>query len=66
MTGDAGNDYEISFDLLNDDLSISITPEWYFTKTRSEYATRLNYLSFSVDADYTVGDCRFKVWFDGP
>ena len=58
--------YEISFDLLNDNLSISITPEWYYTKTRGEYATRFNYLSFSADADYTIGDCRFKVWFDGP
>lgn len=58
--------YEISFDLFNDDLSISATPEWYYTKTRGEYATNFNYLSFSADADYTIGNCRIKVWYDGP
>lgn len=58
--------YSITGDFLDDKLSVSLTPEWYFTKTRGAYATTFNYLSFSADAEYSFGDNRFHVWYEGP
>lgn len=51
--------------LLNDRLSVSLSPQWYYTKVRGIYADNLSYLTFSGSIDYTVSDFRFELWYDG-
>ena len=60
----ANIDFSSSF--FDDNLSISLTPEWYYTYVRGAYQDKFNYLTFSGSADYTLGDFRIGLWYEGP
>ena len=60
----ANIDFSSSF--FDDNLSISLTPQWYYTYVRGAYQDKFNYLTFSGSADYTLGDFRIGLWYEGP
>ena len=54
----------VSYDL--GDVTFSITPEWYYTRTRGLYASDFNHFCMSGGVDYSFGNCRAELRYDGP
>jgi len=52
--------------LLDNSLSIGISPGWYYTHFREGTFRNLNCVTVSADADYTLKNCRFSIRYDGP
>lgn len=50
----------------DDRLSVTLSPKWHYTRAGGVYASNLNCLSFSGSMDYTISNCRFGLWYDGP
>lgn len=57
---------ELRASFINDNLSVGISPQWHGTKTRGTYGDTLSQFSLSGSADYTIGDFRIGIWYDGP
>lgn len=51
---------------LDDNLSVSIDPQWYYTHFSGPYGKDLHCLTLSGSVDYTIGDFRLGVSYDGP
>lgn len=57
---------EIRSNLLDNRLSVGITPQWYYTYVRGMYRDRFNWFTLSGSADYTIGNFRIGIWYEGP
>lgn len=57
---------DISGSFFNNSLSISISPKWYYTYVRGAYQNKFNCFTLSGSADYTIGDFRLGIWYEGP
>lgn len=57
---------EVRGSFFDSNLSIGISPQWHYTRVRGIYHDTFNYLTFSGSADYTIGDFRFELWYEGP
>ena len=58
--------FTLSSNFMDNHLSVSITPQWYFVKFRGGYVTNFNYFTCSGSADYTFKNCKFEIEYDGP
>ncbi|MDE5887031.1 MAG: hypothetical protein K2H46_05505 [Muribaculaceae bacterium] len=47
-------------------LSVSLTPQWFYTATEGNLRRHRNYFTFSGGADYTIGNVNLEVDYDGP
>lgn len=47
--------------LFNNNMSVTLTPEWHYTKTRGDYASSFGHVSLSGSVDYSVRNCRFEI-----
>lgn len=56
----------ISGSFFDDNLSVQITPKWYYTKTTGAYAGTFNFFTANGSMDYTLKDCRFGIEYEGP
>ncbi len=52
--------------LLDNNLSIGISPRWYYSHFRVGTFRNLNCVTVSADADYTIKNCRLSIRYDGP
>lgn len=57
---------ELSGSFFDDRFSLSISPQWYYTYVRGSYKDHFNYLTLSGSADYTMGNFRVQLWYEGP
>lgn len=57
---------DISGSFFDNNLSVSLTPQWHLAKQRGNYASTFNHFWLSANADYTLGDFRFSLAYDGP
>lgn len=51
---------------LDDRFSIGISPQWYHTYVRGIYRTKFDCFVLSGNADYTLGNFRLGVSYEGP
>ena len=57
----------VSWTCPDNSLSLKVTPQWRFSHViDGPYKCRFSYVSFSANADYTLGNCRFGISYDGP
>lgn len=57
---------ELRGSFFDDDFSMGISPQWYYTRVRGAYHDTFSYLTLSGRADYTMGNFRLEVWYEGP
>lgn len=57
---------ELRGSFFNDRFSIGISPQWHYTYVRGAYQDKFNHFTLSGSADYTIGDFRLEVWYEGP
>lgn len=57
---------ELRGSFFDDNLSIGISPQWYYTYVRGAYHDTFSFLTLSGSADYTMGDFRVELWYEGP
>jgi len=57
---------ELRGTFFNDNFSIGVSPQWYYTYVRGLYHTKFNYLTLSGSADYTIGNFRIELSYEGP
>lgn len=58
--------FSISGSFLDNNLSVEFGPTWYYSHSRGIYRNSFAYLSFSGSADYTVGNVRLGLEYEGP
>lgn len=51
---------------LDDNLSVSVDPQWFYTHFSGTYGKGLHCFTLSGSVDYTIGDFRVGVSYDGP
>ena len=56
---------EVNGSFFEDRLSVSLSPGWRYEYARGERRTGLGHFRLSGSADYTVGDFRFEVEYQG-
>lgn len=57
----------ISWTCPGGNLSFEATPRWRYSHVvGGPYKCHLNHVSFSAGADYTLGNCRFALSYEGP
>lgn len=57
---------ELAGSFFNDTFTIGISPQWYHTYVRGLYHSKFNYLTLSGSADYTIGNFRIELLYEGP
>lgn len=57
---------ELRSSLLDGNFSVGISPQWYYTHVRGAYSASFSYFTLSASMDYTIGDFRMELWYEGP
>lgn len=50
----------------DDNLSIGISPQGYYSYVRGDYKNQFKYFTISGSIDYTLKNCRLSLWYEGP
>lgn len=60
------SNFSISGSFFDNNLSVSLEPNWFFYKQRGEYGKTYDCFRLTGSADYTLGDVNFSLEYEGP
>lgn len=55
--------FDINTSFFDDKLSINLAPHWHYAHSHD---INFNHFNISADADYTIGNCKMQLSYEGP